>query len=142
MDWRVGLFAVIVSVVTGLLFGLVPAVQAGRIALSTALKTGGASASRPGGNKTRALLVMSEIALSLTLLVGSGLLIRTSVALLVVNRGFDVHNVLTIRMSLTGSHFDTQAGIEQLTRDGIDRLRAIPGVAVASAACCVPLETV
>jgi putative ABC transport system permease protein len=63
-------------------------------------------------------------------------------ALLVVNRGFDVHNVLTMRMSVTGSSFDTQAGIARLTRDGIDRLRAMPGVTVATAACCVPLETV
>jgi predicted permease len=142
MDWRVWLFAVTVSVVTGLLFGLAPAVHAGRADVSTALKAGGTSDARPHAQKMRGLLVMSQMALALTLLVGSGLLIRTSLALLTVNRGFDGHDVLTMRMSVTGTAFDSHMGIEQLTREGLDRLRAIPGVMAASAACCVPLETV
>jgi predicted permease len=90
----------------------------------------------------RGLLVVSEIAIALMLLIGAGLLIRTSLALLAVNRGFDLHNVVTLRMSVSGTRFETRAGLEQLTRDGAERVRALPGVAVATSACCVPLETV
>jgi putative ABC transport system permease protein len=88
------------------------------------------------------LIVISQVALALMLLVGSGLLVRTSLALLAVNRGFEAHQVLTARMAVNGTPFETQAGIEQLQREGIGRLRVIPGVAVAAVACCVPLETV
>ncbi len=143
VDWRVLLFTVGVSLLTGILFGLLPAVQACRTDVGTALKQAdGTMGSGSRGNSVRGLLVVSEMAIALMLLVGSGLLIRTSLALLAVNRGFDVHNVLTLRMSVTGTPFETRAGIEQLTRSGIERIQALPGVTVASSACCVPLETV
>ena len=80
------------------------------------------------------------MALALVLLVGSALLIRTSMALGAVNPGFDAENVLTMRMSLTGPQFAKSAAVDQLMRDGVERLRALPGVVIASATCCVPLE--
>jgi putative ABC transport system permease protein len=76
----------------------------------------------------------------LTLVIGSGLLIRTSLALRAVAPGFDASNVLTMRMSFTGPRFQTSMSVDQAIRDGMDRLRAIPGVVSASAACCLPLE--
>ena len=142
-DWRVLLFTLVVSAVAGIVFGLLPAIQAGRADLTAALKhTDVASATGVRGNTMRALLVVSEIALALVLLIGAGLLLRTTVALLSVDRGFDLQNVLTLRMSVSGTPFETRAGLERLTRDGVDRIQATPGVAVASAACCVPLENV
>jgi predicted permease len=72
--------------------------------------------------------------------VGATLLIRTSVALSAVNPGFNPENVLTLRMSLSGARFTQTAAVERLERDGSERLRRLPGVAAASATCCVPLE--
>ena len=141
VDWRVLVFGLLVSVGTGVLFGLLPAMQGSRTDLSGTLKEGGG---RTGSgfrqNKTRAVLVVSEVALALILLVGSALLIRTSLALSAVDPGFDATNVLTMRMSLTGPRFETAAGVEQLLREGVDRVRALPGVEHAAATCCVPLQ--
>jgi hypothetical protein len=80
------------------------------------------------------------MALALVLLVGAALLIRTFLAIREVNPGFDAHNVLTMRMSLTGPQFESVAGVAQLVRDGVRRIRALPGVETAGFTCCVPLE--
>ncbi len=141
VDWRVLAFTLLVSIGTGVLFGLIPALQSVKADLTTTLKE---SAGRSGTgfrqNKARSILVVTEVALALVLLIGSALLIRTAVALGQVNPGFDSHNVLTMRMSLTGPRYVTSAGVAQVIRDGTERLRAIPGVLDASATCCVPLE--
>ena len=141
LDWRVLLFTLAVSVLTGVLFGLIPAFSISRTNVVSALKE---NTGRTGGslrqNKSRSLLVISETALALVLLIGAGLLIRTFVALRNVDPGFDSRNVLTMRMSLTGPRFEKAAGVAQLNRDGVERLDAIPGVVDAASACCVPLE--
>ncbi len=141
MDWRVLGFALVVSIATGILFGLIPALHGSRTTLSETLKE---SSSRSGTgfrhNKSRSLLVVAEMALALILLVGSALLIRTSLALGSVNPGYDVNNVLTMRMSLSGSRFLKSEGVEQMIRDGRERIQALPGVELATATCCVPLE--
>ena len=141
MDWRVLGFALIASIATGILFGLIPALHGSRTTLSETLKE---SSSRSGTgfrhNKSRSVLVVAEMALALVLLVGSALLIRTSLALGRVDPGYDAHNVLTMRMSLSGSRFLQSSGVEQMVRDARDRLHALPGVELASATCCVPLE--
>jgi predicted permease len=141
VDWRVLAFTGFVAVVTALLFGLIPALQSSRADLSATLKE---SSSRSGSgfrqNKARTILVVSEIALALVLVIGAALLIRTSLALAAVKPGFDAQHVLTMRMSLAGQRFLKSAAIEQLVRDGTERIRALPGVLSASATCCVPLE--
>jgi len=140
-DWRVLAFTLLISVGTGILFGLIPALQSSRADLSATLKE---SSGRTGTgfrqNKVRSMLVVAEVALALVLLVGSALLIRTSLALGAVAPGFDPNNVLTMRMALTGPRFLKAAGVERLVRDGVTRLRALPGVELASATCCIPLE--
>ncbi len=139
LDWRVVVFTAVVSLATGLLFGVAPALHAARSDLSGTLRDGtGSSSGRH--NRVRSALVVLEIALALTLVIGSGLLIRTSLALRAVAPGFDASNVLTMRMSFTGPRFQTSMSVDQAIRDGMDRLRAIPGVVSASAACCLPLE--
>ncbi len=141
VDWRVLVFTLAVSLGTGILFGLIPALQSSRTDLTTSLKeSSGRSGSGFRQNKTRAILVVTEVALALVLLIGSALLIRSAIALGRVDPGFDAENVLTMRMSLTGPRFLKSEGVEQLVRDGVERLRAVPGVVNASATCCVPLE--
>ena len=134
-------FTFAVSIGTGILFGLIPALQGSRADLSSTLKeSGGRSGTGFRQNKARSVLVVIEVALALILLVGSALLIRTSLALRSVDPGFDTSNVLTMRMSLTGPRFLKAENVELMVRDGVERLRDLPGVVNASATCCVPLE--
>src|SRR5262245_29595652 len=141
VDWRVLVFTLAVALGTGLIFGLFPAFQSTRTDLTTTLKeSSGRSGTGFRQNKARAVLVVTEVALALILLVGSALLIRTAVALAGVDPGFDTRDVLTMRMSFTGPRFQKSESVEQVIRDGVERLRNMPGVVAASATCCVPLE--
>jgi predicted permease len=138
-DWRLAAFTIVISTLTGVIFGLAPALHASRADLSLPLKEGGRTGTGVRHNKARAVLVVTEVALALVLVVGAALLIRTFVALRSVNSGFDATNVLVMRMSLAGPRFTQTAGVAQLLRDGIERVRAVPGVETAAATCCVPL---
>ncbi len=141
LDWRLLAFTIGMSRLSGVLFGLVPALDVSRADVSAALKEGGGrSGTGLRQNKTRELLVIGEVALALVLLIGAALLIRTFVALRAVNPGFDAHNVLTMRMSLAGSRFQKTADVNQLVRDAVPRLEALPGVARAGASYNLPLE--
>ena len=141
LDWQVVVFAIGVSVATGIIFGLIPALQSSKTDLTTTLKE---SAGRSGTgfrqNKVRSILVVVEVGLALVLLIGSALLIRTAMALGRVDPGFDTHNVLTLKMSLKGAQYDKAEAVEQVVRNGVEKLKAIPGVVNASATCCVPLQ--
>ena len=141
MDVRVLAFAIGVSLATGIIFGLIPALHAARADLTSTLKE---SAGRSGTgfrqNKARSVLVVVEVALALILLVGSALLIRTSLALRAVDPGFNPSNVLTMRMSVSSPQFVKADAVERLVRTGVEHLRGVPGVEMASATCCVPLE--
>jgi putative ABC transport system permease protein len=109
--------------------------------LATTMKEGGGrSGTGFRQNKARAVLVITEMGLALVLLVGAALLMRTYVALRAVNPGFDAHHVLTMRMSLKSERFAKAASVGELMRDGAERLQRIPGVEVAAATCCVPLD--
>jgi predicted permease len=141
VDWRVLAFTLSIALLTGILFGLFPAIGASRPDLNTTLKE---SSNRSGTgfrqSKARSLLVISEISLALVLLIGAALLIRTFLALRHVNPGFDPRNVLTLEMSLTGDQFKRTAGVAQVAYDGRERLNAIPGIEVSAFTCCLPLE--
>jgi len=140
LDWRVLVFTLGVSLLTGIVFGMFPALSASRTDLNSTLKE---SSSRSGTGfrqgKARSLLVMSEVSLALVLLIGAALLIRTFIALHEVNPGFDPHQVLTMEMSLTGERYMKTAGVAQLSRNGRDRLNAIPGVEASAAAYWLPI---
>jgi len=139
LDWRVLAFTLGISILTGIVFGLFPALSASRTDLNSALKE---SSNRSGTgfrqNKARSILVISEVGLALVLLVGSSLLIRTFIKLRGVDLGFNSHNVITMEMSLTGDRYQKTAGVAQLGRDGLERIRAIPGVEDATFTCCLP----
>jgi putative ABC transport system permease protein len=141
LDWRLMTFAAVVSIGTGLLFGLMPALHAAPQDLSGTLRDGAGASGGGRSNRVRSGLVVFEIALALMLVIGSGLLIRTSLALNTVTPGFDANNVLTMRMSFTGPRFATAASIDQAVHAGMVQLRGVPGVVSASASCCVPLES-
>ncbi len=141
MDWRVLSFTLVVALGTGILFGLFPAIDASRTDLNTSLKeNSGRSGTGAHSNKTRSLLVTGEVALALILLIGSALLIRTFVALRSVKPGLDPHNVLTLRMSLSGPRLERSVQVNNLVRDGVQRLEALPGVMRAAATYMIPLE--
>jgi putative ABC transport system permease protein len=141
IDWRVLAFTLATSLLTGLLFGVFPAIGASRPDLNSTLKE---SSNRAGTgfrqSKARSLLVITEISLALVLLIGAALLIRTLIAMRHVNPGFDANNVLTMEMSLTGDRFQKTAGVEQLVRNGRERLKSIPGVEASASSCCLPME--
>ena len=141
VDLRVLGFTLVVSLLTGIIFGLFPALTVSRTDLNSALKE---SSNRAGTSfrqgKARSLLVVSEVSLALVLLIGSALLIRTFLALHGVGPGFDSHNVLTLEMSLNGERYQKTAGVAQLVRDGRNRLNALPGVEAAAAAYWLPIQ--
>jgi len=141
-DWRVAAFALLLSILTAVLFGLVPAIEVARANLISGLKEdSGPSGSTLRQTAKRGIFVTAEVSLALVLLIGSALLIRTYIALRLVNPGFDTRHVLVTQMALAGTPLEKGAGLEQLIREGTGRLRTLPGVANAAAACCIPLET-
>jgi putative ABC transport system permease protein len=133
-------FTLTISVVTGIVFGLVPAFQASKPDLNEGLKDSGRGATGgPGRHRVRALLVVSEIALSLVLLVGAGLMMRSFARLLAVDPGFKADHVLTAFVSLPVSKYPR--GDEQAAFFGrlIERLRNLPGVSSAGVVSDMPL---
>jgi predicted permease len=141
LDMRVLLFTLGLSLFTGVLFGLVPAISASRPNLLASLNESG---SRTGTGfrsaSLRSFLVVSEIALALVLVIGSMLLIRTYLKLQAVDPGFDTHNTLTMTMSISGSRFQTTAPVAQMIRQGTERIKMIPGIVEAAAGNGVPLQ--
>ncbi len=141
LDWRVLVFTLLASILTGILFGLLPALSTSRSDINSTLRESGArSGTGLRHNKARAVLVITEMALALVLLVSAALLIRTFGALRGVNPGFDTRNVLLMEMSLNGGRFEKATGVDQLEREGRRRIESLPGVTAAAITCCVPLE--
>lgn len=141
LDWRVVLFTLGLSVLTGILFGLVPALITSKTNLSSVIKDASSqSGSGFSQNKTRSILVVAELGLAVVLLVGAALLIRTSLALSAVDPGFNTTNVVTMRTSLSGQRYVRSAAVEELARNTLSRIRTIAGVEAAAASCCVPLQ--
>jgi putative ABC transport system permease protein len=141
LDWRILLFTLGLSLLTGVLFGLVPALQISRPDLNMALREGGARTTGGAGQQlTRNVLVVAEIAISLVLLIGAALLIRTFVAINNVKPGFDTANVLTMKTSLAGVKYDTAAKMETLILNMQEHFESLPGVEAAAFAFNLPVE--
>ena len=131
IDLRVLGFTLAVSLLTGILFGLLPALQASRPNLNERLKAGGRNATIGiNRQRLRGTLVIAEIALSLVLLVGAGLLIRSFLRLQAVNPGFNPTNVLTMQIDLTGPKYKTGAHVIAFQNQLLERLKQITGRAV------------
>jgi predicted permease len=140
LDGRVLAFTAAVSALTGVVFGLAPALQAARVDLQEALKEGGRSATAGAGHsRLRSALVVAEVALSLVLLVGAGLLIKSFARLAGTSPGFDPENVLTTNVALNMQKFPSPERHQAAFAEMIGRLQAVPGVESAAAIYPLPL---
>lgn len=122
------LFSLGIAGLTGVLFGLVPGLQCTKPDLNDALKDGGHSAGSRRGNRTRNVLVLVEVALSVVLLVGASLAIRSFVKLQSVDRGFRTERMLLLRVPLVAKRYTTIEQRNGFARDFLNRVRALPGV--------------
>ncbi len=140
LDGHVLLFVLAVSVLTGVCFGIAPALQASTVNLNDSLKEGGRGSSEGfHRNRLRSLLVASEFALALILLVGAGLMIRSFIALQSIDPGFNPDHVLSMVVSLTGSQSAEPSHRVAFDRALLEQVRALPGVKSASAINHLPL---
>lgn len=141
IDWRVFGFTMLLSLVTGVIFGLVPALQASKTNLNEALKEGGRSGAQSGRgrNRTRSLLVVTEVALSLVLLVGAGLMMRSFVKLINVDPGFNARNALTFGVALPRAKYPKDAERVNFQKRFLERLETLPGLTNVAAINTIPL---
>jgi predicted permease len=140
LDGRVLAVMLGLSVLTSLLFGLAPAFHTTRLDIRSVLAEGGRGISGSRRQWTRGGLVACEVALSLVLLVGAGLLVRTLQYLNSLNPGFDTHNVLVAEASLQDARYQTAEAVTGLYDQTIERIRRIPGVTSAAVALTLPYE--
>ena len=139
IDYRVLTFAFGVSALTGILFGIVPALQASKLDVTSALKEGGRSFEGHRRTSARSLLLIGEVALSLMLLVGAGLLIKSFLRLQEVKPGFNAHNVLIANLALPYPKYQYRQ-FEEFFRRLEERLEAVPGVQAAGGSINLPLN--
>ena len=140
LDWRVLLYTLMVSIGTGVLFGLAPAFHSSRTGLSESLKEGGRSGSSGAAkNRLRASLVVSEVAVAVVLLVGAGLLIKSLWLLHTVNPGLDPKNILTFNIALPEVKYPSEQQ-SRFFQDLRTRLQGVPGVQSASSVYPLPLS--
>ena len=146
IDGPVLVFTFGVSILTGIVFGLAPAYRAARPDLNNALKAGGRNSQGEGGlgssrRRLRSLLVVAEIALSLMLLVGAGLLVRSFVRIQQVTPGFNPENVISMRLGASGRQFPNPEARGEYFQQFADRLAAVPGVRVRGAVTALPFTS-
>lgn len=141
LDTRVLLFALAISVFTGLLFGLAPAVQATRPDLAGSMKEGGrGSTSGSGRSRLRDVLVVGEMAVAFVLLVGAGLLMRSFFRLLDVDTGFDSTNVLTMGLPVSEKRFPDPQQFLAYLRELRSAVEAVPGVRETAVTSALPMQ--
>ncbi len=145
INWRVQLFALSVSIVAGVIFGLAPALRLSSPDLHGHLKdasrgSAGTSAVWGRGQNLRHLLVVAELALSVMLLIGAGLLIRSFSQLQQVSPGFNPANVLTLELTMTGRKYNDADAVLQAYKQLWERLSALPGVTAAGGVTALPLS--
>jgi len=146
IDGPVLVFTFGVSILTGIVFGLAPAYRAARPDLNNALKAGGRNTQGEGGlgssrRRLRSLLVVAEVALSLMLLVGAGLLVRSFVRIQQVTPGFNPENVISMRLGASGRQFPNPEARGEYFQQFADRLAAVPGVQVRGAVTALPFTS-
>jgi putative ABC transport system permease protein len=140
LDGRVMAFALLLTAATGLCFGLVPAIQASRPDLDGVLKEAGRGGSGAAGHRFRDALVVAEVTLSLVLLVGAGLLLRSAIALQRAELGFRPDHVLTAEFRLPPARYPQPRAIAAFFRQALERLRSVPGIESAALVRAVPFS--
>ena len=139
LDWRVAGVTLAVSLATGILFGLAPALQTSAQSSAESLKEGGRSGSGTARQRVRGLLVISEFALSLMLLIGAGLMLRSFAALQAIDPGFRPDHLLTMVLSVGGSQDAGPGRAPEFYQSALARVRAIPGVTSAGMTNHLPI---
>jgi putative ABC transport system permease protein len=141
IDWRVFIFALGVTILAGLLFGLVPALHTSRPDLNETLKESGRQGG-PGGSRNRvgSFLIVSEIALSFILLASAGLLIKSFINLRRIDPGFTPDNVLALRLAVTSRAYNSNEKRAQIWRQLLEQVKATPGVESVGAVLSLPLR--
>jgi predicted permease len=139
IDGRVLAFTSAVVLLTGLLFGLAPALRSSQVSLSETLKEGGRGLLGSGHHRLRNLLVVAEIALSLVLLIGAGLLIRSFMSVQRVEPGFVPRNVLSMRLAFVGPAYSEEPRRVSFYQQLWERVRRLPGVEAAGGVSVLPL---
>ena len=141
VDWRALAFMLAVSVFTGILFGLAPALHASRFNLFGSLKEGGRTATEgKGRSRLRSLLVISQVSLAVVLLIGASLLMESMFHLLHQSPGFDPQGVLAFDLDLPDARYGKPEQSADFFKEVLDRIRTVPGVKNASAALPLPLS--
>jgi putative ABC transport system permease protein len=139
LDWRVFVFAFLLSLLTGLLFGILPAWRSARVNLNEALKEGGRGSSGGPATRIRNVFLISQVALALILLVGAGLLIRTFVRLQTLPLGFDPRSLLNTQVFLSLDKYPDNNQAVVFFQRAMEELAAIPGVESVGAASAGPM---
>src|SRR5262245_13146402 len=142
IDLRVLLFTFAVSLATGLLFGLAPALRSARVNLSEAIKEGARGTAPRAGRRLNNAFVVAQVALSLVLLIGAGLLLQSFKNLLAVDPGFRPDNVLTGRLELSKKKYATNAQIHGFYERFLERVQNLPGVSAAGLCQQLPFNRV
>ena len=141
IDWQTLAFTAGISILTGIIFGLIPAFQASKPDLNSILRESGrGSAGSLKRQRVRALLVVGQVGVSMVLLVAASLLIRSFIELQGVDPGFDPRNVLTMRVSLPAAKYTTDSQKNIFFLQAVEKLQAIPGVQSAGAVLALPLR--
>jgi putative ABC transport system permease protein len=140
LDSRVVLFTLLISFLTAIIFGIAPAVQASKSDLNETLKEGGRSSAGTIGRRTRSLLVISEIALAVVLLIGASLLVKSFLRLENVNPGFDPAKLVAFQVSLPAAKYTDDPPVINFYQQLNERLKALPGVQSVSGTTAIPLE--
>jgi len=139
IDGWVLAFTLVTSLLSGLFFGVIPALTASAIGLNEALKEGGRTGTGSRGGRARNTFVVAEIALALILLAGAGLLVRSFVQLMNVDPGFDAEHTITMRVSLPGAQYPEPSQRIQFFQRLFDRVNQLPGVEAAGANSWIPM---
>jgi predicted permease len=140
LDWKVAGFTLAVAALTSILFGLFPALDVSNPDLASTLKEAGRAGGGMLRKRARSVLVVSEVALALVLVIGSALLIRTFSGLSSVDPGLKPQNVLVFETSMASEAYDSTAKIDNFARQVAQRLEAVPGVQAVAAASMLPLS--
>ncbi|HXD32322.1 MAG TPA: ABC transporter permease [Pyrinomonadaceae bacterium] len=141
LDGKVLGFTFAISLLTGIVFGLAPALQSSRVDLNGVLKEGGRSGVGSGRHRVRSALVVAEVALSLMLLIGAGLLLRTYQRIQNASPGFNVNNVLSFRLSLPSSKYKGPP-VTAFYKQLLEKIQALPGVEAAATTYSLPMSSV
>ncbi|MGA3018255.1 MAG: ABC transporter permease [Bryobacteraceae bacterium] len=140
LDWRVAGFVLGISALTVVLFGLFPALSISNPDLASTLKEGARTGGATLRKRARSFLVIAEVALSLVLLTGAALLIRTFAGLRSADPGLKAHNVLVFETSLAGGSYGSTAQADGFVRQVVARVEAVPAVQAASSAVVLPMS--